>query len=126
MRGCVDLVVAAAAREAHWSARVGACTNGQLVEVAKLLAEFAWHDHAREDEVFRVLAGELAIHFEDRPAVRLGPGQMDVVPADVRHNPGAERETLIAPIEPEATAHTGEVVTARTRSLAERMAGAGA
>ena len=124
MHTAVDLLAAAGALGELWSPRVVARTNGQLVKVAKLHGEFVWHDHAAEDELFLVLAGELAIHFEDRATVRLTAGQMYVVPRGVRHNPVAAHECLIALIEPETTAHTGDVVSARTRSLSEQMGGA--
>ena len=124
MQASVDLLAAAQALDELWSPRVVARTNGQLVKVAKLHGEFVWHDHAAEDELFLVLAGELAIHFEDRKTVRLAAGQMYVVPRGVRHNPVASNECLIALIEPESTAHTGDVVSDRTRSLAEQMDGA--
>ncbi len=117
----VDLVAAAAALDDHWSPRVVARTNGQLVKVVRIKGEFVWHDHAAEDELFLVLAGELTIHFEDRPTVRLGPGQMYVVPRGVRHNPVAAEECLLVLIEPESTAHTGDLITERTRSLAEQL-----
>ncbi len=122
MSEAIDLAAAAAALGDLWSPRVVARTNGQLVKVARLKGEFVWHDHAAEDELFLVLAGELTIQFEGRPEVRLGPGQMYVVPRGIRHNPVAVEECLIALIEPESTAHTGDVVTARTRTLAEQMA----
>lgn len=122
MSAVVDLRAAAEALTETWSPRVVAQVNGQLVKVARLEGEFVWHDHAGEDELFLVLAGRLEIRFEDRPAVVLGPGEMTVVPRGVRHNPLAATPTLIALFEPMATAHTGEVVTPRTRSLAEQLA----
>ena len=122
MNEVVDLVADASALTQTWSPRVVAQTNGQLVKVVKVAGEFVWHDHAQEDELFLVLTGELRIEFEDRDAVRIGPGQMYVVPRGVRHNPVAARECLMVLIEPATTAHTGELWTERTRSLAEQFA----
>ncbi len=97
--------------------------NDQYVKVAKLHGEFVWHAHADEDELFLVLAGELCIHYRDRPVVRLTPGALHVVPRGVQHCPVAEAECLIALIETVTTLHTGEVVTERTRPISAQLAG---
>ena len=44
-----------------------------------------------------------------------------VVPKGMRHNPVAEQECLLMLIERKSTLHTGDVVTERTRSLAEQL-----
>ena len=116
----VNLEDEAAARPELWSPRIVADVSGTLVKVARIEGDFVWHDHADEDEAFLVLKGTLTIRYEDRDDVTLGPGDLHVVPAGVRHNPRAEGACLIALIEPKATAHTGDVVTTRTRSLAEQ------
>ena len=118
----IDLAAEAARLTEHWSPRVVARINDQFVKVAKVEGDLAWHAHASEDEMFLVLAGELVIEFEDRPAVTLGPGQACVVPRGVRHNPVARAECLLALVEPATTAHTGDVVTDKTRSIAEQTA----
>lgn len=114
-----------AARELRecWSPRVVARVNDQYVKVAKLQGEFVWHDHADEDELFLVLEGELRIDYRDRPAVRLTPGMLHVVPRGVQHCPVAAQACLIALIETVTTRHTGGVQTERTRSIAEQLAG---
>ena len=121
MSPVVNLRNAAASLEAHWSPKVVAELNGQYVKVAKLLGEFVWHDHVEEDELFQVLAGRLVIRYEDRPDAVLEAGDMHVVPRGVRHNPVAVAECLIALFEPAATRHTGDLVTERTRSIAEQL-----
>jgi mannose-6-phosphate isomerase-like protein (cupin superfamily) len=105
----------------HWSPRVIAALNGQYLKVAKLEGEFVWHDHAGEDELFLVLRGSLRIDFDDG-SVTLGEGECCVVPRGVRHRPVAREECWVALFEPMATAHTGDVVDARTRSIAEQTA----
>lgn len=117
----VNLEAAFAQLTDHWSPRVVAELNGQFVKVAKLQGEFVWHDHAGEDELFLVVRGSLAIQFESG-TVTLGPGELCVVPRGVRHNPVAAEECWIVLFEPAATRHTGDVVTARTRSIAEQRA----
>jgi len=47
--------------------------------------------------------------------VRLGPGELYVVPRGVEHRPVAEAETHLLLIEPEGTPNTGEAATAVTK-----------
>lgn len=104
----------------QWSPRVVAELNGQYVKVVRVQGEFIWHQHEREDELFLVLRGSLRIRFEEGDVV-LHPGECVVVPRGVRHCPVAEEECWLALFEPAATAHTGEVVTDRTRTIAEQL-----
>jgi mannose-6-phosphate isomerase-like protein (cupin superfamily) len=104
-----------------WSPRVVAALNGQYLKVARLKGEFVWHQHDAEDELFLVLKGVLRIQFE-QGEVTVREGECIVVPRGVRHNPVADDECWIALFEPASTAHTGEVVTDRTRSIAEQTA----
>ncbi|GLC24213.1 cupin domain-containing protein [Roseisolibacter agri] len=104
-----------------WSPHVVARVNDSYVKVAKLQGEFVWHAHADEDELFLVMRGQLVIQLEDGEVV-LGPGQSVVVPRGVRHNPMAAEECWVVLVEPVATKHTGDVVTDRTRSIAEQLA----
>ena len=53
--------------------------------------------------------------------VELDEGEMFVVPKGVRHNPVAERECHLMLVERKSTLHTGDVVTEKTRSLAEQL-----
>ena len=103
-----------------WSPRVVAEVDDAYVKVAKVQGTLAWHSHADEDELFLVLQGHLRIELEDR-AVELGEGDVFVVPKGVRHNPVAAQECLVMLIERKSTLHTGDVVTERTRSLAEQL-----
>ncbi|HEX9894744.1 MAG TPA: cupin domain-containing protein [Gemmatimonadales bacterium] len=104
-----------------WSPRVVAALNGQFLKVAKVQGEFVWHQHDGEDELFLILRGTLRIQFEDGE-VTLHEGECLVVPRGVRHRPVAESECWLALFEPAATTHTGEVVSERTRSIAEQTA----
>lgn len=115
----VPSAVAAALGEL-WSPRVIAEVDEVYVKVARVEGEFDWHHHAGEDELFLVLDGRLRIDFEDG-AVELGPGELVVVPKGVRHRPVAARECRVLLVERKETRHTGETVTARTRSIAEQL-----
>lgn len=110
----------AAALGELWSPRVIAEVDEVYVKVARVEGEFDWHHHAGEDELFLVLDGWLRIDFEDG-AVELGPGELVVVPKGVRHRPVAARECRVLLVERKETRHTGETVTARTRSIADQL-----
>jgi mannose-6-phosphate isomerase-like protein (cupin superfamily) len=105
----------------HWSPQVVGRVNDQYVKVAKLLGEFVWHAHDDEDELFLVVRGELRIQLEGDREVRVAPGGFFVVPRGVQHNPIADEEVHVVLIETVTTAHTGGVVTDRTRSLDEQL-----
>jgi len=118
----VNLEAAAGALDELWSPRVVARVGDQYVKVAKVKGEFVWHAHEGEDELFLVLRGTLRMQLEGGE-VALGPGDVFVVPAGVRHNPVADEECWLALVEPVATKHTGDVVTDRTRSIEEQLGG---
>lgn len=103
-----------------WSPRVIAEVDDSFVKVARVHGDLDWHAHAEEDELFFVLEGRLKLEFEDG-AVELGPGQLHVVPKGVRHHPVAEQPCCLLLFEKKSTAHTGDAVSARTRSLDEQL-----
>lgn len=118
-----DVVVPAriaAALTELWSPRVVAELDDSYVKVAKLHGSLAWHSHDDEDELFYVLDGTLRIEMEARSVV-LQRGDAFVVPKGVRHNPVADEECLVMLVERKSTLHTGNEVTARTRSVAEQL-----
>lgn len=119
LKAASPLQVAATLTEL-WSPRVVAQIDDSYVKVAKIEGSLAWHSHDNEDELFLVLKGRLRIEMENGN-VELGEGEMFVVPKGVRHNPVAEQECLIMLVERKATLHTGDVVTEKTRSLAEQL-----
>lgn len=103
-----------------WSPRVVAELDDSYVKVAKVQGTLAWHSHEHEDELFYILKGSLTIEMEGRVVV-LREGETFVVPKGVRHNPVAEQECHIMLIERKSTLHTGNEVTAKTRSLADQL-----
>ncbi|MGC1547741.1 MAG: cupin domain-containing protein [Rhodanobacter sp.] len=103
-----------------WSPRVVAEVDDAYIKVAKVHGSLAWHSHENEDEMFLVLKGHLRIELESG-SVELGEGDMFVVPKGMRHNPVAEQECHLMLIERKTTLHTGDVVTEKTRSLAEQL-----
>jgi mannose-6-phosphate isomerase-like protein (cupin superfamily) len=98
----------------HWSPKIVAGFNGHDVMLVKLKGEFVWHSHADTDDFFLVLAGHLTIQLRDGE-VRLGPGDLYVVPKGVEHRPVAEEETHLLLIEPAGTPNTGDPATAAVK-----------
>lgn len=94
-----------------WSPRIVARFNDHDVMVVKARDEFVWHSHPETDDLFLVLAGHLTIQLRDGE-VRLGPGDLYVVPKGVEHRPVAEAEAHILIIEPQGTPNTGDPSTA--------------
>ena len=103
-----------------WSPRVIAEVDDAYIKVARVQGSLAWHSHENEDELFLVLKGRLRIEMKAN-TVELGEGEMFVVPKGVSHNPVAEQECHLLLIERKSTLHTGDVVTAKTRSLDEQL-----
>jgi mannose-6-phosphate isomerase-like protein (cupin superfamily) len=91
----------------YWSPKIIAQMNDYHFKIAKVQGDFVWHSHAGTDETFIVLDGMLTIQFRDGE-LRLGQGEMAVVPKGIEHKPAAESECLILLIEPAGTLNTGD------------------
>ena len=97
----------------HWTPKIVAESNGQLVKLAKGQGELVWHSHEHEDELFLVIKGKLTLKLPDQEFV-LEAGEMLIVPKGIEHCPVADEETHFLMIEPASTKHTGEHTTADT------------
>src|ERR1700761_7935163 len=95
----------------HWSPKVVSTFNGHEIMVVKVQGAFNWHSHPDSDDFFYVLKGNLTIELRDG-AVKLGPGDLYVVPKGVEHRPVAEDEVHMMLIEPTGTPNTGNAATA--------------
>jgi mannose-6-phosphate isomerase-like protein (cupin superfamily) len=104
----------------HWNPRIVGRYNGNELRVAKLEGEFTWHSHAETDELFLVVAGELAIEFRDGVR-RLVPGELLVVPRGVEHRPVAQAECEVLLIDREGEPNTGVAPSAYTRADLEAI-----
>ncbi len=96
-----------------WQPRVVAEMNDYQFKLVRIEGDFVWHDHPETDETFIVFDGILRIDFRDG-FVRLGPGEMFVVPRGVEHKPYAEREVRLLLIEPRGVLNTGNAGGERT------------
>jgi mannose-6-phosphate isomerase-like protein (cupin superfamily) len=98
----------------HWSPKIVSAFNGHDVMVVKVKGEFVWHSHPDTDDFFLVLKGHLIIQTSNGD-VRLGPGDLYVVPKGVEHRPVAEEEVHLLLIEPHGTPNTGDAATAAVK-----------
>ena len=99
--------------EERWQPKVIAEMNDYQFKIVRLQGDFVWHDHKDTDETFIVMKGVLRIDFRDG-AVRVGPGEMFVVPKGIEHKPYAEHEVKLLLIEPRGVANTGHAGGDRT------------
>ena len=97
----------------QWSPRVIAEMNDYQFKVVKLEGDFVWHDHPETDETFLVIDGELRIDFRDG-SVKVGPGELYIVPKGVEHKPYAAKEVKLMLIEPRGVLNTGHAGGERT------------
>ena len=96
----------------QWSPRIVATLNDYDIMVVRVEGEFVWHKHDETDDFFLVLEGQLEIELPDR-TVRLGPGELFVVPRGIEHRPCARNgEVKMLLIEPKGTPNTGDQATA--------------
>ncbi len=98
----------------HWSPKIVATFNGHDVMVVKVQGEFVWHSHRDTDDLFLVLKGHLTIQLREGE-VRLGPGELCVVPRGAEHRPVAHEEAHLLLIEPAGTPNTGDPATAAVK-----------
>jgi mannose-6-phosphate isomerase-like protein (cupin superfamily) len=91
----------------HFSPKIIARMNNYHFKLVKAQGDFVWHSHGDTDEVFVIIAGELAIDFRDG-RIKLKPGEMIVVPKGVEHKPYAEDECHVLLVEPAGTINTGD------------------
>lgn len=112
----INLAAKLATFEGHWQPRTVAQFNGMDIMVVKSQGEFVWHVHEDTDDFFLVIKGQLDIEMRDR-VVRLGPGDLYVVPRGVEHRPVAHGEVHMLLIEPTGTPNTGDASTAAERRV---------
>ncbi len=68
--------------------------NDHTVRLSVLKKDFHWHKHAKSDELFYVVEGELFVDFEDKTEV-LTEKQMIKVPKNVMHRTRSNIRTTI-------------------------------
>jgi mannose-6-phosphate isomerase-like protein (cupin superfamily) len=104
----------------HWSPKMVARMNDYEIKVVKVQGEFVWHTHDDTDELFLVIDGDLTIQLRDGD-VRVGPGQLYVVPRGVEHCPRADGEVAAMLIEPAGVVNTGDAGGALTAAYDDNL-----
>lgn len=120
----VNLAEKFAAFQEHWSPKIVADLNDSHVKLAKLKGEFVWHRHENEDELFLVTKGVLRMLVREdgqERELRIGPGEMIVIPRGMEHLPIGDDEVHVVLIEPKTTLNTGNLRNERTRDELERL-----
>ena len=116
--GVCNLDKALATISEPWQPQRLTSINDYDVKVVKLRGEFVWHTHPDTDELFLVISGDLVIQLRDGD-IRLGPGDVYVVPRGVEHCPKAEQEVSAVLVEPQGTVNTGDAGGGLTAELRE-------
>ncbi|MFN2543703.1 MAG: cupin domain-containing protein [Actinomycetota bacterium] len=91
-----------------WKPVVVAEANGFQMKVAKVLGEFPWHIHEREDELFHCVEGTFRIELEGVDPIELASGDVFVVPAGTRHRPVADQPAVTILFERAETKQYGD------------------
>lgn len=104
----------------HWNPKIAGELNGQQVKLVKLLGEFVWHKHDKEDELFYVVKGSFRMEMRDGN-IELNEGELLIVPRGVEHRPVAETEAWVMLFEPASTLNTGDVQDAKTKTVLEKI-----
>lgn len=105
-----------------WSPKVIARVNDYEIKLVRLAGEFLWHSHPDTDELFLVIDGSLTIQLRDGE-VRLGAGQLFVVPRGVEHCPRTDGEVRAMLIEPAGVVNTGDAGGDRTARYDDSLGG---
>ena len=92
----------------HWDPKVVADYNDNDVMVVKFKGEFPFHKHDTTDDFFLVLEGEMTMDYDGQDPVRVGPGELVIVPKGQVHRPRADAEVSVLLIEPKGEPNSGD------------------
>ena len=82
--------------------------NDQVVRLVLFKGEFHWHKHAKEDELFLVIKGQIIIQLKDQPDINLQEGKMVVIPKGIEHCPKSSKTSYVLLFEPFALKKMGD------------------
>jgi len=106
----------------YFSPRIVGAVDGVYIKVVKVKGQdVPWHTHDGQDEMFFVVAGALTVELEGRNPVVLNVGEFVIVEHGTRHRVFSEEECRVMLIENKDTVHTGDVLAAITKSVAEQL-----
>jgi mannose-6-phosphate isomerase-like protein (cupin superfamily) len=90
----------------YWAQHVVGEANGSVFRVAKGIGATEWHAHDDQDEVFVVTHGALVVELRSGE-VRVGTGELFIVPRGVEHRPRAEGEARFLIVGTQITSNAG-------------------
>ncbi len=82
--------------------------NDSIVRLGIFRGEYHWHRHAREDEFFLVLEGELVIDLDGGETVTLGRHRGYTIPAGIVHRTRAAEKAVVIMVEAATVTPTGD------------------
>ena len=94
--------------QTHWDPKVISAYNGNDVMVVKFQGEYPFHKHDDTDDFFLVLEGEMFMDLDGQDSVKVGAGELFIVPKGVVHRPRAENEVKVLLIEPIGEPNSGD------------------
>jgi len=95
--------------------------NDVYVKVAKIKGDkVPWHNHKEEDELFYIIEGSLLFEIEGQESFTMHQGDLFIIKRGINHRVSSKEECKIMLIENKSTAHTGEVESEITKSIAEQ------
>ncbi|MFK8005841.1 MAG: cupin domain-containing protein [Saprospiraceae bacterium] len=106
----------------YFSPKVIGEVNDTYIKIAKIKGEkVPWHAHLHEDEMFYILEGSLLFEIENAEDFTMTTGDFFIVKKGIRHRVSSTEECKIMLIENKTTAHTGDVISEITKSIAEQQ-----
>lgn len=106
----------------HFSPRLIGEVNDQYVKLVKIKGQdVPWHNHEQEDELFYILEGELLMEIEGAPGLLMKKGDLLVVKKGTNHRVSSTALCRVMLIESKSTRHTGNVLSAITKSTEEQL-----
>lgn len=107
--------------DSYFSPKIIGELNEVYVKLAKIKGEkIPWHNHKEEDELFYVLEGSLLFEIEGQDSFTMNEGDMFIVKRGINHRVSSVDECKILLVENKSTAHTGDVQTDVTKTIADQ------
>jgi len=107
--------------DSYFSPKIIGELNEVYVKLAKIKGEkIPWHNHKEEDELFYVLEGSLLFEMEGQDSFTMNEGDMFTVKRGINHRVSSVDECKILLVENKSTAHTGDVQTDVTKTIADQ------
>lgn len=108
----------------YFSPKIIGEVNDVYIKVVKILGEkVPWHNHENEDELFYIIEGSLLFEVEGKDSFIMNEGDVFIVKKGVNHRVSSDEECKIMLIENKTTAHTGDVKSEITKSIADQRRG---